>query len=100
MGSPFAGTTAQPENGALWPLFQRELVACLDRALRPLLGERYVARVAQRVCSESSPHCCEEYIEIRQRAGDRLITLIDVVSPAGKTGDSGQFAFLTTRAQA
>ena len=39
----------------------------------------------------------EEYIEIRQRTDGRLITMVDVVSPANKTTDDGRTAYLEKR---
>jgi len=42
----------------------------------------------------------EEYLEIVERNGGDLVTLIDVASPANKTTESGRQAYLETRKQA
>ena len=39
----------------------------------------------------------EDYIEIRQRSDSRLITLLDLVSPANKTTQQGRTAYLDKR---
>ena len=39
----------------------------------------------------------EEYIEIRARGDGRLVTLVDVVSPANKTTAAGRDAYLAVR---
>ena len=39
----------------------------------------------------------EEYIEIRQRTDGRLVTLVDVVSPANKTTTQGRQSYLDKR---
>jgi hypothetical protein len=67
--------------------------------------DKYRARVAQRhyvteqalFTSLVREEHHEEYIEIRQRTDGRLITMVDVVSPANKTTDSGRTAYLEKR---
>jgi hypothetical protein len=93
------------EDAALWPAFHHQLVACLYQILLPGLVDRYRARVVQRhytteqalftsvVCDEHHEDC----IEIRQRSDGRLITLLDVVSPANKTSAEGRDAYLAKR---
>jgi len=105
MGSPFAGVTPHPEDTALWPAFHHELVACLYRTLLPLLSDRYHARIAQRCYRAEetlgpSQTFHEETIEICERRDGRLVTLIDVVSPANRKIESGRRALLATRDQA
>jgi hypothetical protein len=93
------------EDDALWPHFQHQLVLSLYQHLLPVLVDRYRARVAQRcyVTEQAlftsiirEPHN-EDYIEIRQRADGRLITLLDVVSPSNKLTPSGRAAYHVTR---
>jgi hypothetical protein len=93
------------EDDKLWPSFQHQLVSCLYQILLPGLVDRYRARVGQRhYVSEQALFTSvlreehhEEFIEIRQRSDSRLITLVDVVSPANKTTTAGRKTYLDKR---
>ncbi len=91
MPSPFPGMDPYLEHDALWPEFHHRLVVCLHQALLPNLASRYRARVGQRG---------EEYIEVIESSSGRLVTLLDLVSPATRTTDAGRQAYLGTRQQA
>jgi hypothetical protein len=96
------------EDEKLWPQFQHQLVLCLYQILLPGLVDRYRARIGQRhyateqalFTSVVREEHQEEYIEIRQRGDGRLVTLVDVVSPANKTTAAGRQAYLEKRAEA
>jgi hypothetical protein len=96
------------EGEKIWPVFQHHLVACLYQTLLPGLVDRYRARVGQRrYATEQALFTSiireeheEEFIEIRQRTDSRLITLVDVVSPANKTTAAGRGAYLEKRKEA
>jgi hypothetical protein len=93
------------EDAAFWPAFQHQLVTCLYQIVLPALVDRYRARVGQRHYVTEQPLFTsvvreehhEEYIEIRQRKDGRLVTLVDVVSPANKTTEGGRQAYLEKR---
>jgi hypothetical protein len=93
------------EDEALWAPFQRQLVACLYQLLLPGLVDRYRARIGQRrytveqalFTSVVREEHTEDYIEIRHRTDGRLITLLDVVSPANKISKDGRENYLETR---
>jgi hypothetical protein len=93
------------EDEKLWPAFQHQLVMCLYQLLLPGLVDRYRARVNQRsyvteqalFTSIIREQHQEEYIEVRQRSNGRLVTLLDVVSPANKTTAAGRQAYLDKR---
>jgi hypothetical protein len=78
---------------------------CLYQILLPGLVDRYRARVGQRhylteqalFTSVVREEHHEDYIEVRQRTDGRLITLIDVVSPANKVTTAGRTAYLDKR---
>ena len=105
MPSPFPGMDPFLEDEKLWPSFQHQLVNCLYQILLPGLVDRYRARVGQRhyateqalFTSVVREEHHEEYIEIRQRTDGRLITLVDVVSPANKTTTQGRQSYLDKR---
>jgi hypothetical protein len=88
----------------LWPVFHHNFVLCLYQVLLPGLVERYRARVVQRhyfvdseLASAASEEHTEKVIEIRQGADDKLVTLLDVVSPANKTTAAGRSAYVQQR---
>jgi len=96
------------EDDALWPVFHHQLIMCLYQVLLPGLVDRYRARVSQRHYvterDRSGSVRCEEhhedFIEIRQRPDGRLITLVEVVSPANKVTPAGRSAYLDKRREA
>jgi hypothetical protein len=93
------------EDERLWAAFHHQLVTCLYQILLPGLVDRYRARVAQRHYATEQPLFTsiiredhhEEYVEVRQRSDGRLITVVDVVSPANKMTESGRQAYLEKR---
>jgi hypothetical protein len=93
------------EDEQLWPVFHHQLVMCLYQILLPGLVDRYRARVGQRqyvtemalFTSIVREEHHEDFIEVRQRNDGRLITLVDVVSPANKTNSAGRTAYLEKR---
>ncbi len=105
MPSPFPGMDPYLEDEKLWPVFHHQVVMCIYQLLLPGLVDRYRARTSQRqyvteqalFTSIIRDEHQEEYIEIRQRGDGRLITLLDVVSPANKTLAAGRQAYLDKR---
>src|SRR5436305_13826433 len=105
MPSPFPGMDPYLEDEKLWSNFHHQLVSCLYQVLLPSLVDSYRARVGQRhyvtefalFTSIIREEHHEEYIEIRQRTDNRLVTLVDVVSPANKQTASGRQAYLDKR---
>jgi hypothetical protein len=105
MPSPFPGMDPYLEDDGLWPVFHHQLVMCLYQILLPGLVDRYRARVSQRhyvteqalFTSVIREEHHEDLIEIRQRNDGRLVTLVDVVSPANKTTAAGRAAYLEKR---
>lgn len=108
MPCPLPGMDPFLEDDKIWPAFHHQMVACLYQIVLPGLVDRYRARVCQRAYQSEQPlftsiireQHAEEFIEIRQRADNRLVTLIDVVSPTNKTRPQGRGAYLETRKQA
>ncbi|MCS6865515.1 MAG: DUF4058 family protein [Gemmataceae bacterium] len=108
MPSPFPGMDPYLETPKLWPAFQHQLLACLYQNLLPGLVDRYRARVGTRSYTVETPlftsvireQHTEEYLEIRNRNDGKLITVVEVVSPANKTSAAGRQAYLDARHQA
>lgn len=108
MPSPFPGMDPFLESDKFWPAFHHQFVMCLYQLLLPGLMDRYRARTGQRhyvteqalFTSVTREEHHEEYIEIRQRSDGRLVTLVDIVSPANKTTPGGRKAYLDKRQEA
>jgi len=96
------------EDAGVWPAFHHHFVASLFQILQPNLIDRYRERVGQRTYFTETPLFTsvlreehrEEYIEIRQRSDNRLVTLVDVVSPTNKLNPAGRAAYLERRRDA
>src|SRR5579883_2033433 len=108
MPSAFPGMDPYLEDERLWPGFQHHLVHALHQLLLPGLMDRYRARINQRhYVSEQAlftsvvrEEHTEALVEIRQRADGRLVTLMEVVSPANKLSDAGRQAYFARRRDA
>lgn len=108
MPSPFPGMDPYLEAEGLWPAFQHQFVLCLYQMLLPGLVDRYRARVCQRhyrteqvlFTSIRREDHSEDYLEIRRRGDGRLVTVLEIVSPANKTTDQGRAAYLVKRREA
>ena len=105
MPSPLPGMDPYLESAAVWPAFQRHLVAALYQTLLPGLVDRYRARVVPRRYTAETilftsvtrePHE-EEVIELRSRIDGRLLTVLDVTSIGNRTTTAGRAAYLETR---
>jgi Protein of unknown function (DUF4058) len=108
MPSPFPGMDPFLEDDKIWPTFHHHFIAGLFQILLPNLIDRYRARVGQRQYATEMPlftsiireEHCEEFIEIRQRSDNKLVTLVDVVSPSNKLTVQGKNAYLDRRRDA
>ncbi|MBI2804610.1 MAG: DUF4058 family protein [Planctomycetes bacterium] len=105
MASPFPGMDPYLEEEKRWPTFQPLLVHALYQMLLPGLMDRYRARVGERIyTSEEALFTSirrdehkEAFIEVRQRADGRLITLLEVISPGNKITGDGRRVYLERR---
>jgi hypothetical protein len=108
MPSPFPGMDPYLEDDKHWPAFHNQLAHCLYQMLLPGLMDRYRARIAQRhyfteqalFTSVIREEHLEQFIEIRQRSDGRMVTLIDIVSPANKNSATGKQMYLDKRREA
>jgi predicted transcriptional regulator len=105
MPSPFPGMDPYLEDEAQWPSFHYQFMQSLHQILQPSLIDRYRARINQRhyvieqalFTSVVREEHHEDYLEIRQRSDGRLVTLVEVVSPANKQTSAGRTAYLAKR---
>lgn len=108
MPSPFPGMDPFLEDPKLWAAFHHQMVAALYQLLLPGLVDKYRARISVRQYVSEMPlftsmireQHTEEFIEIRARTDNRLVTLVDVVSLGNKMTPSGRTEYLATRQQA
>ena len=94
MPSPYPGMDPYLESPEVFPDFHHSFIICLREALQASLPVPYVARIGQRLWTES-PHdeFREPFIEIHTRGeeGKRLVASIEVISLANKTpGEHGR----------
>lgn len=97
--SLFPGMDPFLEDETLWPQFRHQLVNTLAQRLMFGAEHRYACTVDRRTLDGTSEHG-EEYVLIREKTSGRLVTLLDVVSPAAKYTETGRAAFLATRQEA
>jgi hypothetical protein len=108
MPSPFPGMDPFLEEPKIWAHFQHHLIASLYQLLLPSFVDRYKARIVARQYKTEFPlftsiirqEHTEEYIEVRGRTDDRLITLVETVSISNRTSTEGRAAYLKTRKEA
>jgi len=108
MSPVFPGMDPYLEKAALWPAFHSQMMAMLYQTVLPSLVDRYRARIKQRLYTTEMPLFTsvvkedhrEDYLEIRLRSDDQLITLIEVVSIANKTTPLGRQKYHETRSEA
>lgn len=108
MTSPFPGMDPYLEVPPFWTELHQQFVAALYQGLAPTLADRYRAKVASRkyatevvlFTSVRKEEQIEPYVEVRSRADQKLITLIDIVSPANKTTQEGRDAYISIRRDA
>jgi hypothetical protein len=100
MPSPFPGMDPYLEDEARWPDFRHHLAVILERHLSAWLSSRYTVHRAERQFQDGLREQREEYLHVRERAGGRVVTLLDLVSPAHKHTEAGREAYLATRREA
>lgn len=108
MASPFPGMDPYLEVAPFWLELHQQFVAALYQGLAPALADRYRAKVSTRkyaielvlFTSIRKEEQTEPFIEIRNRADNKPITLIDLVSPTNKTTADGRAAYLDIRRDA
>lgn len=94
MPSVFPGMDPYLEDGKRWPTFQTQFISALGDALQPALNEKYRLRLGHRFyeieqvlfTSIQKEEHQEPFLEIRLKSSnDKLVTLIDMVSPVNRT---------------
>src|SRR5690349_241804 len=97
--SPFPGMDPYLEDPAFWPEFHHRLLAVLQDLLRAGLAPggyevTFGRRRYQMAPSPGAEEHQEDYLEVRGQADHKLLTLLEVVSPANKNTATGREAYL------
>lgn len=109
MPSVFPGMDPYLEDARRWPLFHQQFITALSDALQPALSDKYRLRLGNRhyqieqvlftsILKEDQQ---EPFLEIRQRSsGDKLVTLIELISPTNRTHPEGRRRYDMRRTEA
>ncbi len=99
MAMIFPGMDPYLENPQVFLGIHHPMVVYLADRLNPLVRPRYIASVGVRCyCEEPRLESCEPYVEILdRRSGMRIVTVIDLVSPANKCAGAGLGAYWATQ---
>jgi hypothetical protein len=105
MPSPLPGMDPYLESPVIWPAFQHALCVSLYQLIQPGIADRYRVKVVTRkytteivlFTSIAREPQSESYVEIRGRNDDKLVTVINPLSPTNKTTPTGKAAYLATR---
>jgi hypothetical protein len=108
MSSPFPGMDPYLEAEPHWALFHHQMIVGLGEVLQPSLGDRYRLQFGTRTYTTEMPLFTsvlreehhESFAEVRQRTGNRLVTLIELISPANRLQPQGKQEYLNRREHA
>lgn len=109
MPSVFPGMDPYLEDNKRWPTFHEQFISALGDALQPALSDKYRLRLGHRhydlqqvlFTSIQKEHHQEPFVEIRQKSsGDKLVTLIELVSPANRNTPEGRWRYEKRRQEA
>ena len=99
MPSPFPGMDPYLEECGRWSCFRQTLLKCVREMLQPKIEAHYETAVCERRYGAQG-ELREEYLVIRRRNEESLVTVVDFVSPDNKTTPAGRDAYLNTRREA
>lgn len=97
------------EDTKRWPTFHEQFISALGDALQPALSDKYRLRLGHRhyeieqvlFTSIQKEQHQEPFVEIRQKSsGDKLVTLIELMSPTNRTHPEGRRRYEQRRNEA
>lgn len=109
MPSVLPGMDPYLEDAKRWPTFHNQFISALGDALQPALNEKYRLRLGHRhyeieqvlFTSIQKEEHQEPFLEIRQKgSGDKLVTLIELISPVNRTHPIGRQRYEIRREEA
>ena len=88
MPSPFPGMDPYIEANGIWPDFHLEFISACRAKLNRALPDGYAARIEERK---------QRFIEVVRFPEERLVTSIEILSPANKRPGDDRVAYLAKR---
>jgi len=89
MPSPFPGMNPYFEQTDHWLDFHTEFLSALRRLLAPQVGPKYIVQLEE--------HIKVPYLEVRDRQGRELVTVIELLSPSNKRAGDDREQYLAKR---
>ncbi len=93
----FPGMNSYLESPYRWPEIHHALISELARTLNLQIVPKYRAAVETRVTLPTPYEVTEGYLEIREPLTKRVITVVEILSPANKRPGEGRTKYLTKR---
>ncbi len=95
MGTPFPGMDPYLERRGLWEQTHLWIVVMAQDVLNAQITPKYRAAIAQRTYTAITElpipeEITERYLEIREVSTDRVITVIELLSPSNKLSREGR----------
>ncbi len=91
MSSVFPGMDPYLEYPAFWSSFHTRLMVAIAESLEPQLGSQYYVEVEMMIPMQTE--ITERYLEVREMKTDRVITVIELLSPKNKRSGQGREAY-------
>ena len=105
MPSPFPGMNPYFEQASIWADFHTEILTTLRRLLVPQLRPTYfvqieVQKYIQELSSQARRYVDKvRYLEVRDREGRDLVTVIELLSPSNKRAGDDRESYLKKRSE-
>ncbi len=96
MPSPFPGMNPYFEQTDHWLDFHTEFLSALRRLMDPQVGPKYVVRLEEHMRPEQDVEHVP-YLEVRDRQGRELVTVIELLSPSNKRAGDDRESYLAKR---
>jgi hypothetical protein len=99
--SPFPGMNPYFEQTDLWLDFHTEFLSALRRILAPRVGPKYIVPLEEHIPIHTPPLEQDvekvRFLEIRDRQGRALVTVIEMLSPSNKRAGDDREQYLAKR---
>lgn len=97
MPSPFPGMNRHFKQAAYWLDFHTEFLSAFRRLLAPRVAPKYIVRFEEHMWLPEQDVARVPFLEIRDRQGRELITLIELLSPSHKRAGDDREPYLAKR---
>jgi hypothetical protein len=95
MPSPFPGMNPYFEQAAYWLDFHTEFLTALRRLLAPQVGPKYIVQLEVLLPEQDVEQV--PFLEVRDRQGRELVTVIELLSPSNKRSGDDREQYLAKR---